>query len=40
MLKRLLNDEVITMMRSNLVKSRSFAKMLEETIKEISESYY
>ena len=33
MLKRLLNDEVITMMRSNLVKSRSFAKMLEETIK-------
>lgn len=33
MLKRLLNDEVVTMMRSNLVKSRSFAKMLEETIK-------
>jgi len=33
MLKRLLNDEVLTMMRSNLVKSRSFAKMLEETIK-------
>ena len=33
MLKRLLNDEIITMMRSNLVKSRSFAKMLEETIK-------
>ncbi|MBU1256303.1 type I restriction endonuclease subunit R, partial [Patescibacteria group bacterium] len=33
MLKRLLNDEVMTMMRSNLVKSRSFAKMLEETIK-------
>ncbi len=33
MLKRLLNDEIVTMMRSNLVKSRSFAKMLEETIK-------
>jgi len=33
MLKRLLNDEVITMMRSNLVKSRSFAKMLGDTIK-------
>lgn len=33
MLKRLLNDEIVTMMRSNLVKSRSFAKMLEDTIK-------
>lgn len=33
MLKRLLNDEIVTMMRINLVKSRSFAKMLEETIK-------
>lgn len=33
MLKRLLNNEVMTMMRSNLVKSRSFAEMLEETIK-------
>ncbi|OGY17856.1 MAG: DEAD/DEAH box helicase [Candidatus Chisholmbacteria bacterium RIFCSPLOWO2_01_FULL_50_28] len=33
MLKRLLNDEIVTMMRSNLVKSRSFAQMLEETIK-------
>ncbi len=33
MLKRLLNNEIVAMMRSNLVKSRSFAQMLEETIK-------
>lgn len=33
MLKRLLNDEIVSMMKSNLVKSRSFAQMLEETIK-------
>ncbi len=33
MLKRLLNNEIVTMMRQNLVKSRSFAQMLEETIK-------
>ena len=33
MLKRLLNDEILTMKRSNLVKSRSFAEMLEKTIK-------
>lgn len=33
MLKRLLNDEIISMMKSNLVKSRSFSQMLEDTIK-------
>jgi len=33
MLKRLLNNEITTMMKSNLVKSRSFAQMLEKTIK-------
>ncbi|PIR92432.1 DEAD/DEAH box helicase [Candidatus Falkowbacteria bacterium CG10_big_fil_rev_8_21_14_0_10_44_15] len=33
MLKRLLNNEIVSMMKSNLVKSRSFAEMLEETIK-------
>jgi len=32
-LKRLLSDEIRTMERKFLVKSRSFAKMLEETIK-------
>jgi type I restriction enzyme R subunit len=32
-LKRLLNDEIRTMEKKFLVKSRSFAKMLEETIK-------
>lgn len=32
-LKKLLNDEIRTMERKYLVKSRSFAKMLEETIK-------
>jgi type I restriction enzyme R subunit len=32
-LRRLLNDEIRTMERKFLVKSRSFAKMLEETIK-------
>jgi len=33
MLKRLLNNEIVAMMKINLVKSRSFAQMLEETIK-------
>ncbi len=33
LLKKLLNDELRTMMRTNLVKSRSFAQMLEETIR-------
>lgn len=32
-LKRLLNDEIRTMEKKYLVKSRSFSKMLEETIK-------
>jgi len=33
LLKKLLNDELRTMTKTNLVKSRSFAKMLEETIR-------
>ncbi len=33
LLKKLLNDEIRTMQRKFLVKSRSFSKMLEETIK-------
>jgi len=33
LLKKLLNDEIRTMQRKYLVKSRSFVKMLEETIK-------
>ncbi|MFA5871582.1 MAG: type I restriction endonuclease subunit R [Parcubacteria group bacterium] len=33
LLKKLLNDEILTMQRKFLVKSRSFAKMLEETIR-------
>jgi type I restriction enzyme R subunit len=33
LLKKLLNDELRTMTRINLVKSRSFAQMLEETIR-------
>jgi type I restriction enzyme R subunit len=33
LLKKLLNDEITTMQKKFLVKSRSFAKMLEETIK-------
>lgn len=33
LLKKLLNDELRTMTRTNLVKSRSFAQMLEETIR-------
>jgi len=33
LLKKLLNDEIRVMQRKYLVKSRSFAKMLEETIK-------
>jgi len=33
LLKKLLNDQLRTMMRTNLVKSRSFAQMLEETIR-------
>jgi len=33
LLKRLLNDTIKVMARRNLVKSRSFAKMLEETIR-------
>ena len=33
LLKKLLNDEILTMEKHFLVKSRSFAKMLEETIK-------
>jgi len=33
LLKKLLNDEIRTMQKKFLVKSRSFAKMLEETIK-------
>jgi len=33
LLKKLLNDELRTMTKTNLVKSRSFAQMLEETIR-------
>lgn len=33
LLKKLLNDELRSMTRTNLVKSRSFAQMLEETIR-------
>ncbi|MHB8173957.1 MAG: DUF3387 domain-containing protein [Nitrospirota bacterium] len=33
LLKKLLNDEIRTMQKRYLVKSRSFAKMLEDTIK-------
>lgn len=33
LLKKLLNDEIKTLQKTFLVKSRSFAKMLEETIK-------
>lgn len=33
LLKKLLNDELRTMTRTNLVKSRSFAQMLEDTIR-------
>lgn len=33
LLKKLLNDELKTMTKQNLVKSRSFAQMLEETIR-------
>ena len=33
LLKKLLNDEIRTMQRKYLVKSRSFAKMLEDTIR-------
>jgi len=33
LLKRLLNDSIMAMAKRNLIKSRSFAKMLEETIR-------